>query len=175
MSGKSNLLVNESPITRNALLAHSRFDNALFDIGSVQSTSPFRRRCRSFRLRKGCKNPPTAISSISIYPTHLFLTTLSTPHLILLFCFPRQHGQFCVRELCNRFLSYNSSRWLSSDVYPPLSLFLSLSLSLSLPLSLSTSSIKRPYAREENIRRQRANIQSLISEIARNRSRQGQF
>lgn len=100
MSGKSNLLVNEFPITRNALLAHSRFDNAL-SIPAGPIYSPLKAlSIQKFRLQKGCKGFADGhffnfYLSNSPFPRLPLNPSASHPSLLSF----RQHGQFRSRAV----------------------------------------------------------------------------
>jgi len=99
MSGKSNLPVNESPITRNALLAHSRFDSAPVRYRSVRSIL-HPRRCRQFRLQKGREEFADG-HFFNFYLSNSPLPRLppSQPASHSSLLFSRQHGQFCSRAV----------------------------------------------------------------------------
>lgn len=150
--------LNESPITRNALLAHSHFDGTLARCVLPRSVTPV---SRYYQVQKVRKNSSMPIPAISIYHPPLppfrrsaFASTLlplplplsySSSLLILL-------ATRSIRKLCDR----------------------SLSCSFKRHISISPNFLHKRLG-EENIRRQWVNIQSLISKIAGNRSRHCQL
>jgi len=175
ISRKSISLLNESPIKRNELLVHSRFSTVDFrarfqctlppflssSAPSLPEASPAVSTVGS-RKHAGIRRWPFAPDS----PSGLHLPPPRRSALLpRALVFP-QRGQFY-----SRVVQLFSFLWFFSPAFkrrvPP-------SPSLSLARSLSLDFLHKRF-REENIRRRRVNIQSLISEIARNRSGQCQF
>lgn len=133
------------------------------------STPEGRRRSFDNRVQEACRSLPAAVVFSSlIYPTcslsfpspaaYTYASSLPPPLTLS----SRQCGQFC-----------SGAAKQSLYLTPARRQFFSPAFKRHIQRPLDGSLHKR--LREENIRRQRVNIQSLISEIARNRSGQCQF
>lgn len=147
--------LNESPITRNALLAHSHFDGTLARCVLPRSVTPV-------SVPSGTESTQEFIDA---HPLDLYLSSISSslsPFGICIYTppLPLSYSSSLLILLATRSIRKLCDR--------------SLSCSFKRHISISPNFLHKRLG-EENIRRQWVNIQSLISKIAGNRSRHCQL